>query len=91
VYIDRILEYSVESDPAFQLSPEIVEAIDSVWNDPIITEVLEKQSHFYLMDSAPYFFDAVRRIGTQGYIPDEADVLRARTKTTGISETRFNM
>ncbi|CAG8696030.1 23651_t:CDS:2 [Cetraspora pellucida] len=91
VYIDRIMEYNVESDPAFQLSPEIVVAIDSVWDDPIIAEVLEKQNHFYLMDSAPYFFDAVKRIGTQGYIPDEADVLRARTKTTGISETRFNM
>ena len=37
------------------------------------------------------FFTAVRRIGAHGYIPDEADVLRARTKTTGISETRFNM
>lgn len=25
------------------------------------------------------------------YIPNEADVLRARTKTTGIYETRFTM
>jgi guanine nucleotide-binding protein G(i) subunit alpha len=47
------LDYYVESDPAFQLSPEIVEAIDSVWHDPIISEVLDQQSHFYLMDSAP--------------------------------------
>ncbi len=37
------------------------------------------------------FFQHVRRIGSPDYIPDEADVLRARTKTTGISETRFNM
>ncbi len=37
------------------------------------------------------FFQHVRRIATPDYIPDEADVLRARTKTTGISETRFNM
>jgi len=90
-FADKILDYYVESDPTFQLSPEIVEAIHSVWNDPIITEVLDQQSHFYLMDSAPYFFTEVKRIGTHGYIPDEADVLRARTKTTGISETRFNM
>jgi len=37
------------------------------------------------------FFEEVRRIGSPNYIPNEADVLRARTKTTGITETRFNM
>ncbi|RIB12028.1 guanine nucleotide binding protein, alpha subunit [Gigaspora rosea] len=91
VYFDTILEYCVGSDPTFQLSPEIVEAIDSVWNDPATRDLLESNKYqFYLMDSAPYFFDEVRRIGTQGYIPNVDDVLRARTKTTGISETRFN-
>lgn len=35
------------------------------------------------------FFDEVKRIGAPGYIPNEADVLHARTKTTGISETKF--
>jgi len=43
------------------------------------------------MDSATYFFSNIRKIGAADYVPDEADVLRARTKTTGISETRFNM
>ncbi|GAA5834511.1 hypothetical protein JCM9279_004337 [Rhodotorula babjevae] len=71
------------------LSAEIVRAIDSLWHDPIIPSVLDRQSEFYLMDSAPYFFDEVKRIGASGYVPSEADVLHARTKTTGISETKF--
>ncbi|GJN91700.1 hypothetical protein Rhopal_004723-T1 [Rhodotorula paludigena] len=82
------------------LSPEIVRAIDSLWHDPIIPSVLDRQSEFYLMDSAPYpsnadhfltlfFFDEIKRIGASGYVPSEADVLHARTKTTGISETKF--
>ena len=37
------------------------------------------------------FFDEVNRIADPEYIPTEADVLRARTKTTGIYETRFTM
>jgi hypothetical protein len=37
------------------------------------------------------FFDEVARISAPEYIPTEADVLRARTKTTGIYETRFTM
>lgn len=35
------------------------------------------------------FFDEVARIGAPDYVPNETDVLRARTKTTGISETKF--
>lgn len=37
------------------------------------------------------FFDEVNRIAGPDYIPTEEDVLRARTKTTGIYETRFTM
>lgn len=37
------------------------------------------------------FFENVRRIGRSDYIPNEQDVLRARSKTTGITETRFRM
>ena len=37
------------------------------------------------------FFDEVQRLAAPDYIPNEADVLRARTKTTGIYETRFTM
>jgi hypothetical protein len=37
------------------------------------------------------FFDEVGRIAAPDYVPHEADVLRARTKTTGIYETRFSM
>lgn len=31
------------------------------------------------------------RIAAPDYLPNEMDVLRARTKTTGIYETRFQM
>lgn len=37
------------------------------------------------------FFEEAGRIAAADYIPVEADVLRARTKTTGIYETRFTM
>lgn len=37
------------------------------------------------------FFDEVQRITRPDFVPNEHDVLRARTKTTGIAETRFNM
>lgn len=37
------------------------------------------------------FFQEAERICASDYLPSEMDVLRARTKTTGIYETRFQM
>lgn len=37
------------------------------------------------------FFSEVPRIGSPDYVPTETDVLRARAKSVGIVETRFNM
>jgi len=88
---DHVMEYSVDPDPHKALEPEVGNAIASIWQDKCIPKVFEHQNEFYLMDSAPYFFDEVARISGPDYIPTEADVLRARTKTTGIYETRFQM
>ncbi|KJX93145.1 Guanine nucleotide binding protein (G-protein) alpha subunit [Zymoseptoria brevis] len=90
-HCDTIMEYTVDPDPQQSLDPKIGEAVASVWKDPCISKVFDHQNEFYLMDSAPYFFDEALRITGPDFIPTEADVLRARTKTTGIYETRFQM
>jgi guanine nucleotide-binding protein G(i) subunit alpha len=36
-------------------------------------------------------FDNAARIGASEYVPTQVDILRARIKTTGISENRFTM
>ncbi|KAG2352973.1 hypothetical protein BDR07DRAFT_1311753 [Suillus spraguei] len=88
---ERIIEYRVESTPDFVFSTDIAQAIHGLWQDPIIPKVMDCLSQFYLMDSAGYYFTEVLRIGTPDYTPTENDVLRARAKTVGITETRFNM
>ncbi|RUS14137.1 guanine nucleotide binding protein, alpha subunit, partial [Jimgerdemannia flammicorona] len=91
-YAQRILQYHISNELSFRLSQDIVHAIDSIWRDPAIQEVVERGgSEYYLMDSAPYFFNEIRRLGDSNYVPNEADVLRARLKSTGITDTRFNM
>lgn len=81
----------METDSTAVVSQDALANIESLWHDPVIPSVMDRSSEFYLMDSATYFFGNIRKIGAPDYVPDEADVLRARTKTTGISETRFNM
>lgn len=89
--LDFIMEFQVDPDPTVHLDPRLPTAIVALWKDPCIAKIMEHQNEFYLMDSAPYFFEEAPRIGHRDYIPTESDVLRARTKTTGIYETRFSM
>ncbi|KAF8839840.1 guanine nucleotide binding protein, alpha subunit [Paxillus ammoniavirescens] len=91
VNTERILDYRVEASPSFVFSADIALAIHQLWSDPIIATVMDHGSEFYLMDSASYFFTEAIRIGSPDYLPTEPDILRARAKTTGITETRFTM
>ncbi|KAL1922395.1 uncharacterized protein VTP21DRAFT_9934 [Calcarisporiella thermophila] len=89
---DLIMAYQVQNSPDYRLSSEISDALYAVWHDPVVQKMLDRgHIEFYLMDSAPYFFDNIKRIKSSDYIPTQDDVLRARLKTTGISETRFTM
>jgi len=78
--------------PGDVLSPETADAIEVLWRDPVIPRLLDEHgSEFYLMDSAEYFVEHIQRLAQPGYTPTEDDVLRARAKSTSITETRFNM
>ncbi|KAF8870980.1 guanine nucleotide binding protein, alpha subunit [Infundibulicybe gibba] len=87
---EKILNYTLEPSDDPHFPPEIADAIHQLWKDPVIPKVMHSNK-FYLMDSASYFFDEVLRIGAPGYLPNEADVLRAYLKSQGITETRFIM
>ena len=50
---DYLLEYVVDPDPHTPLNPHVGECVVSIWKDPSIADVMEHQSEFYLMDSAP--------------------------------------
>jgi guanine nucleotide-binding protein G(i) subunit alpha len=53
-YSDYLLEYQVDPDPHTPLDPKVGKAVDSLWKDDVsIDALMERQSEFYLMDSAP--------------------------------------
>eukprot|EP01102_Stenamoeba_stenopodia_P005736 TRINITY_DN1646_c1_g1_i1.p2 TRINITY_DN1646_c1_g1~~TRINITY_DN1646_c1_g1_i1.p2 ORF type:complete len:227 (-),score=44.14 TRINITY_DN1646_c1_g1_i1:83-763(-) len=62
-----------------------------VWSDPAIKEAAIHYTDLQLNDSTSYFLDDVERIGDVEYIPTDADLLRVRTKTTGITEIKFEV
>lgn len=63
-----------------------VDAVQKLWADCGIRAAYERRSELQLNDSAEYFFCQVDRLSAQAYRPTDEDILRARVKSTGISE-----
>jgi len=71
-------------------STELGEDIKHLWNDQGIRRAYElRDKQYQLNDSASYFFDNIDRFMNPSYIPTQADVLRARVRSTGIEEAEF--
>ncbi|KAI8067942.1 guanine nucleotide-binding protein subunit alpha [Gongronella butleri] len=74
-----------------ELPYDAVQAIGCLWDDAAVKSCVARSNEFQLNDSAIYYFDAIQRIGHPQYIPSDQDVLRSRVKTTGITETLFEI
>eukprot|EP01102_Stenamoeba_stenopodia_P007693 TRINITY_DN2170_c0_g4_i1.p1 TRINITY_DN2170_c0_g4~~TRINITY_DN2170_c0_g4_i1.p1 ORF type:complete len:355 (-),score=87.94 TRINITY_DN2170_c0_g4_i1:236-1300(-) len=73
-----------------ELTPKVAEDIKFLWNEPAIKAAFARSNEFQLSDSCQYYFENIDRI-TGDFEPNEQDILRARMRTTGISETVFQM
>lgn len=71
------------------LPSEYVGAVNFLWIELIRAryDIICRKN--YILDSAPYFLDAIFRIGNENYVPTNNDVLHARLTTSGISEYNF--
>lgn len=74
-----------------QLAPEIAAAIQGLWQDPTVKEVISRANEIQLNDSATYYFNELPRLAEIGFMPNDQDILRSRVKTTGIQETEFRV
>lgn len=73
------------------ITPDIAKDIEMLWADEGIKETFARSAEFQLNDSAGYYFDNIQRLAEPNYVPTEQDVLRSRSKTTGIIETEFDI
>ncbi|KAF8945229.1 guanine nucleotide-binding protein subunit alpha [Haplosporangium gracile] len=70
---------------------EVAVAVQTLWLDPNVQQAFSRSREYQLNDSAKYYFDSIDRIAEPTYSPTDQDVLRSRVKTTGITETTFNI
>ncbi|KAL9057526.1 MAG: hypothetical protein Q9162_002258 [Coniocarpon cinnabarinum] len=48
-----LMTYDLSPDPYVVLDANVGEAAYALWKDPVVPQVMEHQTEFYLMDSAP--------------------------------------
>lgn len=71
---------------------DIADAIEKLWNeDSGIRQCFNKSNLFQLEGSSSYFFDKVHNYADDDYVCSDDDILKGRIKTTGITETNFNI
>ncbi|KIY67644.1 G-alpha-domain-containing protein [Cylindrobasidium torrendii FP15055 ss-10] len=67
---------------------DYLEDIVSLWNDPVVREMLARR-RTHIEDTPGFFLDDVRRIARRAYVPTDDDILRSRLRTLGVQEHRF--
>lgn len=89
---DSILKIT---SPDEEVPPKVdqsnVELIKTIWNDPGFQLTWKQRANFQVQDSLRYYVEEIDRIAQNGYIPNEADILRSRVRTTGIQEESYTI
>ncbi|KAI1356966.1 G-alpha-domain-containing protein [Xylaria sp. FL0043] len=93
---DERMEYHVQTifmQPAVvETTPnsEVVEAVSSLWLDEGFQVAYKRRDEYQLNDSTAYYAQEIQRLTAADYVPTDEDILWARWKTTGITETCFS-
>ncbi|MES1914445.1 MAG: hypothetical protein MHM6MM_006518 [Cercozoa sp. M6MM] len=61
-----------------------------VWELPVVQEMFRHRHRFEIQDSLDYFMKRMVRIAHPEYWPTEQDILRLRTRTTGIMRSEID-
>lgn len=64
--------------------------IMALWSDPIVRDILRRRK-IRLEEFPGFFLNDLERVTASRYMPNDDDVLKARLKTVGVSEYRFEM
>lgn len=83
-------EADVDALHAFR-DMRIKEAMQGLWRDPGVQQAVSKSHEFALNDNLPFYFANVDRMFDPDWIPGNEDMLHARLRTTGITETVFEL
>ncbi|KAI0791447.1 guanine nucleotide binding protein, alpha subunit [Irpex lacteus] len=86
----ELVSWEVDPDDPGKIIHACGEDMIKLWEDKTVQSVLEFQK-LRLQDLPGFFLDSLERITAARYVPTDDDILRARLKTLGVSEYRFQV
>jgi guanine nucleotide-binding protein subunit alpha, other len=92
VYADVIedAEADVDANQAFR-DTKVKDAMMGMWKDAGVQQAVSKSHEFALNDNLTFYFKGINRMFDPNWLPDDQDMLHARLRTTGITETLFEL
>ncbi|EAT85989.2 hypothetical protein SNOG_06158 [Parastagonospora nodorum SN15] len=85
-----ILLHEVETVTLPTISPEAVEAVQTIWTCSEFSKLFVQNFEIDFPQYSPYFAQEIERIADDDYLPTEADMMRLNQSLGGIKELRFN-
>ncbi|KZT68855.1 heterotrimeric G protein alpha subunit 4 [Daedalea quercina L-15889] len=70
---------------------EYYEPLKKLWEDPNVQKAWERGNEAALPDNLVYYFSDLDRLFDPSYEPNEQDIVQARARTIGITETMFQL
>lgn len=87
-----MMDHAPRSAQLLASKTEVAVAISELWkHDRGIQKCFERSNEFQLEVNAGHYFERILQYSKPGYRVTEQDILMGRIKTTGISETVFNI
>ncbi|KAH9466843.1 hypothetical protein MJO28_000545 [Puccinia striiformis f. sp. tritici] len=81
----------VDVEPRQPFPIEYLEPLSLYWVDGGIRKAMDSGNEWALPENMNYFFPELDRLFHPSYVPSDLDILHCRGKTTGITETVFNV
>ncbi|ROW08162.1 hypothetical protein VPNG_06928 [Cytospora leucostoma] len=89
-YMEQVL-VDHELSPNDHFPIEFLEPIKHLWVDEGVRRAISKGNEYALHDNLDYFCEDLDRVWDKNYVPTDQDLLRSRLRTTGITETVFDL
>lgn len=62
------------------------ELVLQVWQSESMRKLAAHKNEIHLLESMDFFVENIHRIGQEGYIPTNEDILKSKSKTSGITD-----
>ncbi|KAK0720827.1 guanine nucleotide binding protein, alpha subunit [Lasiosphaeris hirsuta] len=84
-----MVDYEMRADEPLPM--DYLEPIKKLWVDGGVKKAIDKGNEYALHDNLDYFCADLDRVWDKNYVPTDQDLLRSRLRTTGITETIFDL